>query len=63
MAIAGTVLLNECYKRLIILWSYRFNFLLETFMIGFLFVGISFFISGAVGATSPGSMPRSRSRI
>ncbi len=54
MAIAGTVLLNECYKRLIILWSYRFNFLLETFMIGFLFVGISFFISG--GSPAPAQM-------
>ncbi|MDE0463805.1 MAG: hypothetical protein OXH93_15420, partial [Caldilineaceae bacterium] len=42
----GTVLLNECQKRLIIMWSYRFNFMLETFMIGFLFVGISFFVSG-----------------
>ena len=46
MVLTGTVLLNECYKRLIITWSYRFNFLLETFMIGFLFVGISFFMSG-----------------
>lgn len=54
MAIIGTVLLNECYKRLIILWSYRFNFLTETLMIGFLFIGISFFVSG--GRPTPEQM-------
>ncbi len=54
MALTGTVLLNECYKRIIILWSYRFNFLLEMFMMGFLFVGISFFISG--GSPAPAQM-------
>ena len=54
MVLTGTVLLNECYKRLIILWSYRFNFLLETFMIGFLFIGISFFVSG--GSPAPEQM-------
>ena len=47
MRMTGTVLLNECYKRIILLWSYRFNFLTETFMIGFLFIGISFFVSAA----------------
>ncbi len=50
----GTVLLNECYKRIILLWSYRFNFLTETLMIGFLFVGISFFVSG--GSPAPEQM-------
>ncbi len=54
MVLTGTVLLNECQKRLIILWSYRFNFMLETFMIGFLFVGISFFVSG--GRPAPEQM-------
>ena len=54
MVLTGTVLLNECYKRLIILWSYRFNFLTETFMIGFLFIGISFFVSG--GSPKPEQM-------
>ncbi len=54
MVLTGTVLLNECYKRLIILWSYRFNFLTETFMIGFLFIGISFFVSG--GSPAPEQM-------
>ena len=38
----GTVLLNECYKQIILLWSYRFNFLTETFMIGFLFIASAF---------------------
>ena len=50
----GTVLLNECYKRIILLWSYRFNFLTEIFMIGFLFIGISFFVSG--GSPAPEQM-------
>lgn len=54
MVLAGTVLLNECYKRVIVVWSYRFNFLMETFMIGFLFVGISFFVSG--GSPAPEQM-------
>ncbi len=54
MMATGTVLLNECQKRLIIMWSYRFNFMLETFMIGFLFVGISFFVSG--GRPTPEQM-------
>ena len=54
MVMAGTVLLNECYKRIIVVWSYRFNFLMETFMIGFLFVGISFFVSG--GSPAPEQM-------
>lgn len=52
--LAGTTLLNECYKRLITLWSYRFNLLIETLMIGFLFVGISFFVSG--GSPAPERM-------
>ncbi len=46
MAMTGTILLNETYKRFILLWSYKFNVLTEMFMIGFLFIGISFFISG-----------------
>ena len=54
MALTGTVLLNECYKRIIILWSYRLNFLLDMFMMGFLFVGISFFVSG--GSPAPAQM-------
>ena len=54
MLMTGTVLLNECYKRIILLWSYRFNFLTETFMIGFLFIGISFFVSG--GSPAPEQM-------
>ena len=54
MRMTGTVLLNECYKRIILLWSYRFNFLTDTFMIGFLFIGISFFVSG--GSPAPEQM-------
>ena len=54
MILTGTVLLNETYKQFILLWSYRFNFLTQTFMIGFLFVGISFFVSG--GSPAPGRM-------
>lgn len=54
MVLTGTVLLNECQKRLIIMWSYRFNLVLETFMIGFLFVGISFFVTG--GRPTPEQM-------
>lgn len=43
---AAVVLFNETYKRFIVLWSYKFNFLTQTFTFAFLFVGISFFISG-----------------
>ena len=46
MALAGTVALNEIQKRMILLWSYKFNFVTQMFMIGLIFVGISFFMAG-----------------
>lgn len=51
MALAGTVVVNEIQKRFILLWSYKFNFFTQTLMIGFIFVGISFFMAG--GKPSP----------
>ena len=35
---------NETRKGLIIMWSYRFNTLIELFMLGFIFIAISFFM-------------------
>ena len=46
MALAGTVVLNEIQKRFILLWAYKFNFFTQMFMMGFIFVGISFFMAG-----------------
>ncbi len=38
------VILNEVYKGLLIQWSYRFNLVMESFMLMFLFLGITFFV-------------------
>lgn len=46
MALAGTILFNEIHKRMILLWAYKFNFFTQMFMVGFIFVGISFFMAG-----------------
>lgn len=46
MALAGTVVLNEIQKRMILLWGYKFNFFTQIFMVSFIFVGISFFMAG-----------------
>lgn len=46
MALAGTVILNEIQKRMILLWAYKFNLFTQMFMVGFIFVGISFFMAG-----------------
>lgn len=46
MALAGTVVLNEIQKRMILLWGYKFNFFTQMFMVSFIFVGISFFMAG-----------------
>jgi ABC-2 type transport system permease protein len=45
----STILLavfNETYKRFLILWDYKFNLLMQLVMVGFIFVGASFFIEG-----------------
>lgn len=46
MGLAGTVVLNEIQKRMILLWGYKFNFFTQMFMVSFIFVGISFFMAG-----------------
>ncbi|RME62894.1 MAG: ABC transporter permease [Caldilineae bacterium] len=51
MSLAAVVLFNEIYKRLLHVWAYKFNFFTQMFMIGFIFIGISFFMAG--GAPRP----------
>jgi ABC-2 type transport system permease protein len=46
MRLTATIFLNETYKRLLLLWAYKFNFFTQMIMFGFIFIGISFFISG-----------------
>ncbi|MCB0127183.1 MAG: ABC transporter permease [Caldilineaceae bacterium] len=38
------IVLNEVYKGLLIQWSYKFNMLMESLMLAFLFLGITFFV-------------------
>ncbi|GCE31298.1 hypothetical protein KDA_67820 [Dictyobacter alpinus] len=39
-------IVNEIYKRFLILWDYKFNLLMQLVMVGFIFIGASFFIQG-----------------
>lgn len=39
-------MLNEVYKRLLIMWDYKFNVLTQLVMIGLIFVGASYFMAG-----------------
>lgn len=42
---------NETYKRLLIIWDYRFNVLVQLIVIGLIFVGACFFLGG--GSLNP----------
>jgi ABC-2 type transport system permease protein len=46
MALATTVFFNETYKHLLIIWAYKFNFFTQMLMIGIVFIGITFFMTG-----------------
>ena len=35
---------NETYKRLLIIWGYKFNFLVQLITVGLIFIGAAFFI-------------------
>jgi ABC-2 type transport system permease protein len=37
---------NETYKRLLILWDYRFNIITHLVTVGFIFIGATFFLGG-----------------
>lgn len=51
------VIFNEAYKSLLIQWSYRFNLLMESIMLIFLFLGITFFVGN--GELDPTRLPPS----
>ena len=44
MNTALLVTVNETRKGLHVMWSYKFNLVTETFMLGFVFIGIAFFM-------------------
>src|SRR5438105_7307468 len=37
---------NETYKRLLIIWDYRFNILTQLVTVAFIFIGATFFLGG-----------------
>lgn len=37
---------NETYKRLLIIWDYRFNIITHLVTVGFIFIGATFFLGG-----------------
>jgi ABC-2 type transport system permease protein len=39
-------LLNETYKRLLIIWTYKFNILTQLITVGLIFLGLSFLVQG-----------------
>lgn len=49
------MVLNETYKSLVIQWSYKFNLLMESIMLIFLFLGITFFVGN--GVLEPARLP------
>lgn len=46
MSLTTTIFVNEIYKRLLLLWAYKVNFISEMVTISFIFIGITFFVSG-----------------
>ena len=40
------VMFNETYKRILIVWDYKFNVLVQLIMIGIIFLGASFLLGG-----------------
>ncbi|MEM7535161.1 MAG: ABC transporter permease [Chloroflexota bacterium] len=53
----GIIVGNEVYKGLLIQWSYKFNLLMESIMLSFMFVGITFFVGN--GELQPERLPPS----
>ncbi len=45
MRIGVMIFINETYKRLLLLWDYKFNMVTQIVMLGFVFVGITLFMS------------------
>jgi len=46
MRTALLVMFNESYKRLLIMWDYKFDVIVQLVMIGVIFIGASFFLGG-----------------
>lgn len=54
MKIALLAMGNETYKRLLIIWDYKFDVLAQLIMIGVIFIGASYFMGG--GQFDPGQL-------
>lgn len=46
---------NETYKRLLIIWDYKFNVIMQLVTVGFIFIGATFFLGG--GKFNPQQLP------
>ena len=46
MTIKLLAIFNETYKRLLIIWDYRFNILTQLVTVAFIFIGATFFLGG-----------------
>src|SRR6266567_3135924 len=46
VSIALSATFNETYKRLLIIWDYRFNILTQLVTVAFIFIGATFFLGG-----------------
>ena len=46
MRIALLAIFNETYKRILIMWDYKFNVLTQLITIGLIFIGATYFIGG-----------------
>src|SRR5438874_11241887 len=46
MTMVLLAMFNETYKRLLIIWDYKFDVLTQLVMIGTIFIGASFFMGG-----------------
>ena len=55
MSTALLITVNETRKGLLIMWSYKFNLVTETLMLGFIFIGIAFFMGD--GTLRPDWLP------
>ncbi|HET8843885.1 MAG TPA: ABC transporter permease [Ktedonobacteraceae bacterium] len=54
MSITLWALYNEIYRRMILLWSYRFNILMQILEVLLLYIGVSFFVGN--GRFDPGQL-------
>ncbi|HVB62927.1 MAG TPA: ABC transporter permease [Ktedonobacteraceae bacterium] len=46
MRTALLVMCNETYKRILVIWDYKFNVLVQLIMVGIIFIGASFLLGG-----------------